>query len=464
MNQEWTRGLRRTLALTVAAGLFASAAIAEALFYREAEKDGRVFAFASAAAFDAWEGSGALDHPVELAGVGPHGETVVCDSEAAVALYRSMHALPAEPQRQEKPDASKTKLYWKDGRTTLETDNAEISLSNRVQFRFTDQFPEAPFQLPGTENAGDSKGSFRVRRAKTRLEGWFWRKELTFDFSLAWAGPDPGVSQGTPLEDMRLSYDFSGHGAFRVSVGQFKVPFGRQEMTSSGRLQMADRDILSADITGPFSGDFTHGRDTGIDVEGLVANDRVEYGAGVFNGNARNALENDNAKFQYDAHLTFQPFGNVAYSEGDFETKDKPLLAVGVEFENNNLHGATNADDFDTTIWGGYAVFKFKGASLFGEYFARNRTPELGASFDSNGYHVQAGYFLKRDVVEVAFRYATWDPSSAFPGDDQSEVGGVLNYYVKKHNLKFQADYRSLEDKGSATKIKELRIQTQVVF
>jgi hypothetical protein len=396
--------------------------------------------------------------------MGPHGETVVCDSEAAVALYRSMHAIAASPLHQEKPDANKTRIYWKDGQTTLETDNAEISLSNRVQFRFTDQMPEAPFQLPGTENPGDSKSSFRVRRAKTRLEGWFWRKELTFDFSLAWAGPDPGVSQGTPLEDMRLSYDFSGRGAFRLSIGQFKVPFGRQEMTSSGRLQLVDRDLLSADITGPFSGDFTHGRDTGIDVEGLLAGDRVEYGAGVFNGNARNALDNDNGKFQYDAHVTFQPFGNVAYSEGDFETKDKPLLAVGVEFENNNLHGATNTNDFDTTIWGGYIVFKFKGASLFGEYFARNRTPELGASFDSNGYHVQGGYFLKRDVVEVAFHYASWDPSSAFPGDDQTELGGILNYYIRKHNLKVQADYRSLEDKGSATKTKEVRIQTQVVF
>jgi phosphate-selective porin OprO and OprP len=464
MSQEWIRGLRRELALTVVAALFASAASAEALFYREAEKDGRVYAFASAAAFETWETSGTLAHPVELAATGPHGETVVCDGEAAVALYRSMHAIAGSPRHQEKPDANKTRIYWKDGRTTLETDNAEISLSNRVQFRFTEQMPEAPFQLPGTDNPGDSKASFRVRRAKTRLEGWFWRKELTFDFSLAWAGPDPGVSQGTPLEDMRLSYDFSGHGAFKVSIGQFKVPFGRQELTSSGRLQFDDRDILSGDITGPLSGDFTHGRDTGVDVEGLLANDRIEYGAGVFNGNARNALENDNGKFQYDAHVTFQPFGDVAYSEGDFETKDKPLLALGVEFENNNLHGATNTNDFDTTTWGPYVVFKFKGASVFGEYFARNRTPELGSSFDSNGYHVQAGYFLKRDVVELAFRYASWDPSSQFPGDDQSEVGGALSYYIKKHNMKIQADYRSLEDKGTATKIKELRIQTQVVF
>jgi len=456
---------RRTLALAATTLLLGGAARAdEPLFYREARSEGRLLVFASPDAFEAWRRTGVVPAPIERPSLGPNGETVVFDGEAAVALYRSMHALPEKAEHQEKPDPKATRIYWKDGQTTLETEHAQISLSNRVQFRFTDQMPEAPFQLPGTENPGDSKPSFRVRRAKTRLEGWFWRKELTFDFSLAWAGPDPGVSQGTPLEDMRISYDVSGHGAFRVSVGQFKVPFGRQEMTSSGRLQMADRDLLSADVTTPFSGDFTHGRDTGIDVEGLVAGDRLEYGAGVFNGNARNALENDNSKFQYDAHVTFQPLGNVAYSEGDFETKDKPLLAVGVEFENNDLSGATNATDFDTTTWGGYLVFKYKGASLFGEYFARNRAPEIGASFDSPGWHAQAGYFLKRDVVEVAFHYATWDPSSAVPGNDQSEVGGVVNYYVKKHNLKVQTDYRHLKDEGSNTRMNELRIQTQVVF
>ncbi len=464
MSHERNRGPKRTAVLAITAALLAAAAGAEALFYREAEKDGRLFVFASAAAFEAWERWGTLAAPVERPAIGPRGEAVVAESEAALALYRSMHALPAERQRQEKPAEDKTKIYWKDGRTTLETDNAEISLSNRIQFRFTDEMPVAPSQLPGTENPGDSKASFRVRRAKTRLEGWFWRKELTFDLSVAWAGPDPGVSNGTPLEDMRISYDVSGRGACRVSVGQFKVPFGRQEQTSSGRLQFADRDLLSGDITSPLSGNFTHGRDVGISVDGLLANDLVEYGAGVFNGNARNAIDNDNTKFQYDAHVTFQPFGNVAYSEGDFETKDKPLLALGAEFENNNLWGATNANDFDTTTWGGYAIFKYRGASLFAEYFPRNLAPESGASFNSNGYHVQAGYFLKRDVFEVAFRYASWDPTSAIPNNDQSEVGGAVSYYVKKHNLKFQADYRKLEDKGSQTTSKELRVQTQLVF
>jgi hypothetical protein len=154
----------------------------------------------------------------------------------------------------------------------------------------------------------------------------------------------------------------------------------------------------------------------------------------------------------------------VRYSESDFESKDKPLLAVGAQFENNDLHGVTNATDFNTTILGADAVFKYRGFSLFAEYFDRRRKPETGDSFDSNGFHAQAGYFLKRDVVEAAVRYAAFDPSSLIPDNDHSEKGLALNYYVNKHNLKLQADFRSLRDDARARTNRELRLQTQVRF
>ena len=110
------------------------------------------------------------------------------------------------------------------------------------------------------------------------------------------------------------------------------------------------------------------------------------------------------------------------------------------------------------------AVFKYKGLFLFAEYFARHRTPETAPAFDSNGFHAQAGYFLVRDRLEAAARYAAYDPSSLVPGNDRKEIGGVVNYYLNKHNLKLQADFRRLEDGTRGLKSKELRVQTQVVF
>jgi phosphate-selective porin len=317
--------------------------------------------------------------------------------------------------------------------------------------------PDDRVQLPGTTSPGSSKGSFRIRRAKTELTGWVWHRTLTYELQLSWAGAEAGTSTTSPLEDFILNWDASNDQRFQIAMGQFKVPLGRQEMTSSNRLEFADRDLLS--------GEFSRGRDVGVQLWGLLAKGKVEYRAGIFNGNPAARPDNDNDKYAFDARLMFQPFGDARYSESDFESRGgKPLLAVAGQFERNNQHGSTNVDDLDTRILGVDAVFKYRGLFLFAEYFARHRTPETSAAFDSNGFHAQAGYFLIRDRLELAARWAGYDPSDLIPDNDRTEVGGVVNYYLNKHSLKFQGDFRQIDDDGRGTKNKELRLQAQVVF
>ena len=66
---------------------------------------------------------------------------------------------------------------------------------------------------------------------------------------------------------------------------------------------------------------------------------------------------------------------------------------------------------------------------------------------------------LDRGRVNVAGRVP-----DLIPDNDRTEVGGVVNYYLNKHSLKFQGDFRQIDDDGRGTKNKELRLQTQVVF
>ncbi len=390
-------------------------------------------------------------------------ERVVSASEASAVATPT--PVPADPT------TSGAKVVHADGATTLTLDNAEISLSNRLQFRFIEEIPDSHTRLPGTTADGQSKPSFRIRRAKTSLEGWFWKKELTYEIQLSWAGPEAGASTQTPLEDALLTWDASKKGSFKITLGQFKVPLGRQEMTSSGRLQFADRSLLNLE--------FTRGRDIGVQFNGRLANDKVEYFAGIFNGNPASRSSNDNTKLQYNARVSIEPFGKVAYSETAFEGWDKPLLAIAGQFENNDLSGATNLTDLNTTILGVDLMYKYKGFSLFAEYYNRKRTPEASSgtssatsgpatqssgSFHSNGYNVEAGYFLKRDKVEVAARFAEYDPSDQVPSNKHSEKGGVLNYFILKHTLKVVADFRVLRDDLIKATSKELRIQTQFIF
>ena len=401
--------------------------------------------------------------------LGMFGAGPALSDETRPALSDDAKPAPPDDPKDETKDEKPARVYYKDGAATFEAEHLQISLANRIQFRLTDEFPDPSIKLSGTAAKGDSRAAFRVRRAKTSLQGWFFRPEFKFDLQLSWAGPEPGASAQTALEDALITWDASKKETFQVTFGQFKVPLGRQEMTSSSRLQFADRDI--------FSFEFTRGRDLGLEFNGKLSKKRLSYMLGVFNGNAASRLGNDNAKFQYNARVMFEPWGAVGYSEGDFESKDKPLLAVAGEFEQNNLAYASNvSDNLKTTIWGGDVVFKYKGFSLWAEYLARDRKPQPVGSvdpsqapfstvaFNSNGWHGQAGYFLKRDVVEVALRYATYDPTDRIANNDRTEVGGALNYFINKHFLKLQADFRQLENKADKTKNKELRIQSQVMF
>src|SRR6185503_9770278 len=95
------------------------------------------------------------------------------------------------------------------GHVLWEGEGGSVALLNRVQVRWTNEMPDDRLQLPGTESPGSSKGSFRIRRAKTELTGWVWRHELTYELQLSWAGPEPGASTATPLEDFIFNWDVS---------------------------------------------------------------------------------------------------------------------------------------------------------------------------------------------------------------------------------------------------------------
>lgn len=461
---------RKAVLGAILAALCAGRAFTQDLYYLEAEKDGRLYVFADKADHDRWSRGKSVKNAITLRNYGPRGEDVVFDGEAAVNLYNERHARtgmaspvapaaePPTPPATPPAPAATPKIRWNHG-TTFEFEHALVNIENRLQFRFTDEFPPDTLQLPGTSAPGDAKPSFKIRRAKTQMAGWLVWKELTYEFQVGWAGSDSGQASGTTfsgLEDAYLNWDISKTGVFAVRGGQFKVPFGRQEYTSSEKQQFVDRSILS--------GEFTKGRDVGVQAGGSAAGGKLSYALGAFNGNGRNKPTNDNAGLQWDGRVTFQPFGDVGYSEGDFESKDHPLVALEAEFEHNDFHGVTNANDFEDRTLGANAVFKYKGLSAFAEYFWRDRSPETGSSFGSNGYQLQAGYFVKRDRVEVAVRWASWDPTDTVSGNDIGELGGALSYYLRQHKLKVQGDFRKLEDKGRGQTAYELRLQTQFVF
>jgi hypothetical protein len=396
-------------------------------------------------------------------------------SASGSALTATQAAAPAA-----QPPA--TRVEWRDGKTRITAPQAYIEIGSRVQVRYTHELPDESVQLPGTGDPGDAKGSFRIRRAKFKLEGWLWKPPasapsaatlpaITYEVQVNWPGVT-GSNPGALLEDANIGFDPTRDGRFRVLLGQFKVPFGRQEMTSSGNQSFVDRALVS--------NEYARGRDTGVAVQGVLFRNKLEYRAGIFNGNGLTRSVNDNASLQVNARLMWQPNGNqnllqrgwvggALYSEADFESTTVPLYAVAVNYEHNDFHHTTAGNDLKSDVVGVDGVFKYKGVFATGEYFVRRRTPEAGGRFNADGGFGQVGVMLNGPRTwEAVFRYGSRDVNDTIADNAVSEVRGGVNYYYRRHLLKFQVDAGRVETgagPGLPTRQDvEVRAQTQFTF
>ncbi|MET0555519.1 MAG: porin, partial [Vicinamibacteria bacterium] len=275
-----------------------TSAFAQGMFYAEETKDGRVYVFNTKANWERFKASGETGTGLTRLSVGPNGETVYADNETALELYFFKYNIKEVVER---PKVPTSRVEWRDGKTRITTDNFYLEMSNRIQVRFTDELPDDSVTLAGTAGAGDSKGSFRLRRAKFKLEGWFYKPWLEFETQLNW----PDVS-GTPaarmLEDADIDWDVTkGKKTFRVRFGQFKAPYGRQQLTSSGSQQFVDRSIIDER--------YNPTRETGLALWGTLGTNKLDWRAMVSNGNQRSQTANDNSKFLYSARLMWQPNG-----------------------------------------------------------------------------------------------------------------------------------------------------------
>ena len=448
--------------------VFAAPAFGQGFYLREIEKDGRIYVFNIQANAERFEKTGEMGVGITKPGVGPKGETVVGDNERALQLYFFKHNINEAIPDPVQPVQS---VVWRDGKTRITLDNAYIEMSNRVQVRFTQEIPDDNTQLAGTAKKGDMKPSFRIRRAKFKLEGWMIRPWLTFETQVNYPAVS-GSNAGALLEDAAFDIDLSkGRGTFRVHVGQFKPSYGAQEMTSSGSQQFVDRALVS--------NVFFRGRETGIALWGATPDNKLEWRVMASNGNSMTRTANDNDKLQYNARLMWQPNGSqvlnqrawvtgALYSESDFESTTVPIYAIAVNWENQNNFNATTGNDQKWNAYSVDGIFKFKGFSAVGMYALAQRTPETGAKLDATGFNVQAGQLFGRRRYEVAFRFAQSDPNDAIANNHQTEIRGAFNFYYARHGLKWQTDFGQVKTRtgtaAPAVKAKELRSQLQFIF
>ena len=146
----------------------------------------------------------------------------------------------------------------------------EASPRGYVQFDWRG-YPDWPIAPGGGRLAFET---FEVRRARIGIDGR-WRR-LSFEVAV-----DPqDADDDTVLKDAYGQFRFSR--AFRVRVGQFKLPGGREYMTSARTLDFIERSAASSSAQA--------GRDVGAVLTGELGK-RFDYEVGVFAGDGRGRAE-----------------------------------------------------------------------------------------------------------------------------------------------------------------------------
>jgi len=331
------------------------------------------------------------------------------------------------------------------------------------------------------DGVDSSAQGFDLERARLYLTGQVL-KDLKYKIVLE-GDDDSNGSKGVYMYEYELNYSFIPELGARL--GKYKVPFGKQEPGSSGKLMLVDR-ALATDV-------FNLDRGTGVEAFGTfdLGEIKPEYRAMVFTGFRNNdnvpVAQNDNSP-SLATRLAIPLMGASMEDfadESDLSFHENPVALIGTSYayandrtEDHFLGGdndsykflGKSAYDGDTDVFtlggetnmiGAYMSFKYSGLSVNVEGFYQNldvdskewadaadfgnavRTGLLSDALDNYGWHAQSGYFIVPKSFELTSRVSGVHPDGS---NDSYEYAGGWNWYLSGNDLKLSMDLSYIDD------------------
>jgi phosphate-selective porin OprO/OprP len=296
---------------------------------------------------------------------------------------------------------------------------------------------------------------FRLRRARITLTGDFAEQ---FDFKVEGDfEQSDGLSSATRTGFSSTDIFINWHGIpeANLRVGQWKAPFGLENLTPDAQIFTIERSLPTGAIVPE--------RQLGVMLWGKPLTntlpeqkDLVTYYAGMFNGNGRNFNTNDNNQFMYVGRLELLPFkgklmgqdaslkiaGDYLFSRDQTGTNLSPALNLRVG-PDGSLSSYTLTSPGERRSYSFDAWLKIGPFDLIGEYLHENVRPRGVATFtefEPNGYYVQGSYFLIPKKLQAVVKWESLDPGQVSDDGIHSITGG-LNYYIHGDGIKLMADY-----------------------
>lgn len=361
------------------------------------------------------------------------------------------------------------------GYDVVERDNLNVEVGARLVLQASNIET-----IRSDDTRRESETEVRRFRPYIRLKTGDWRAKVSYEAS------DYNIRT---LKDAYIEY--RGTESLRVKLGNDKVPFSRERMTSSSSQQLPERSLAGENNWG------APGNQPGLHLQYLPA-DAWNFSLSVVQADlysdgyseirfvspwerTRISSEALNSGTMVAGRVDFHLGRGAAYKQGDFKRN------FGATFSGAAF--SWQADDDTPTLLDHYADasgfevsagFRGHGVSLDIEYHvveaginadkldqeikdfllsnSENQTPSLTANLLANNdagltvLHVDTGYMLIDDRLELVASYQRLSSdaenrTSSFPSantwQDSWTVGEVgVNYFFDKHRHKIQLSYR----------------------
>jgi phosphate-selective porin len=307
-----------------------------------------------------------------------------------------------------------------------------------------------------------------VRRARINVTGEFLEN---FDFKLEgeFAQSDEALTirdaTGRLLGSNATREAFGGtdifinwhqYPEFQVKVGQYKAPFGMEQLNQDPKLFTAERSQVTSALTPE--------RQVGIQIWGKPftnalpeQKDLVTYWVGMFNGNGRNITVNDNDQYMYAGRLELQPWkgklggqeawvklgGDALHSRDASGTVLSPVGTLRVNSDGSlstfTAPGAAEREGYGVDASFHWGPFDLAAEYLSERYEGTTGTPAFRA-FRAEGYYVQPSFYIVPKKLQVVAKYEHFNPGQVLDDNLDSITCGV-NYYIHGDDIKLVADY-----------------------
>ncbi|MCJ7586323.1 MAG: OprO/OprP family phosphate-selective porin [Candidatus Aminicenantes bacterium] len=271
--------------------------------------------------------------------------------------------------------------------------------------------------------------SFSARRVRFSLSGELF-KNVNYKIQVD-AVKSPLILDA--LVEFKLSSEVG------LRVGQFKVPFSTENLTSSADLATINRSQPEEKLA-PGRDTKMNGRDIGAALFGKWS--VLEYTLGVFNGSGIDIKDNNSQK---------DVGGRVVVRPVEF-------LALGAAFYRGRTSIATGSPAYDRDRTGLELAVLHGPFSLKGEYiFAKDD------KLERSGWYIQGGWFLKPKKLQAVLKLDSYDKDRKTT-DNRTNLSTVgLNWFLTAKS-KLQVNYELYKLEGGKTDNSAFLVQLQAGF